>query len=203
NKIRQLSKGMRAKVSLSLATAHDPELLILDEPTSGLDPIVRREFLESMIDLAAAGKTVFLSSHQVAEVERVADHVALMRQGKLLLVDSLENLKRNTRQLNLQVTDAGVPAPDLGDRLIRSDRSNRQWRLMVRDLTTEQLAALESNEFIQNVQVIEPGLEEIFVAYIGGTWNGKLASENEGSDSLHPSELVAANGISDTEQELS
>ena len=66
--IKSLSKGMRAKVALSLAMAHDPELLVLDEPTSGLDPLVRREFLESMVDRAATGKTVFLSSHQTAEV---------------------------------------------------------------------------------------------------------------------------------------
>jgi ABC-2 type transport system ATP-binding protein len=61
-KIKQLSKGQRSKVALSLALAHDPELLILDEPTSGLDPIVRREFLESMINVAATGRTVFLSA---------------------------------------------------------------------------------------------------------------------------------------------
>ena len=73
---------MRAKVALSLALAHDPDLLILDEPTSGLDPLVRREFLESMVDRAAVGKTVFLSSHQITEVERVADHVAILHAGR-------------------------------------------------------------------------------------------------------------------------
>ena len=69
---------------LSLALAHQPELLILDEPTSGLDALVRREFLESMVDRAAQGQTVFLSSHQIVEVERVADIVAILRKGKLL-----------------------------------------------------------------------------------------------------------------------
>ena len=81
-KIKALSKGMRAKVSLALALAADPALLILDEPTSGLDVLVRREFLESMVDLAGAGRTVLLSSHQIGEVERVASHVALMHQGQ-------------------------------------------------------------------------------------------------------------------------
>ena len=74
-RIRNLSKGMRAKVALSIGMAHQPELLILDEPTSGLDPLVRREFLESMIDIAAEGRSVLLSSHQLAEVDRVADMV--------------------------------------------------------------------------------------------------------------------------------
>ena len=92
-KISQMSKGMRAKVALSLALAHQPQLLILDEPTSGLDTLVRREFLESMVDIAAAGRTVLLSSHQISEVERVADHVAILREGQLLSVDSLDTLK--------------------------------------------------------------------------------------------------------------
>ena len=71
---------MRAKVSLSLALASDPSLLILDEPTSGLDVLVRRDFLESMVDLAGTGRTVLLSSHQISEVERVASHVALLHR---------------------------------------------------------------------------------------------------------------------------
>ncbi len=92
-KIRDLSKGMRAKVALSLAMAFDPKLLILDEPTSGLDPLVRRTFLESMVDRAAAGQTVFLSSHQIQEVERVADYVAILHEGKLQVVSNLDDLK--------------------------------------------------------------------------------------------------------------
>ena len=93
-KIKSLSKGMRAKVSLCLALANDPELLILDEPTSGLDALVRREFLESMVRRAEAGKTVFLSSHQIAEVERVADTVAILKKGKLIVLEHLETLKK-------------------------------------------------------------------------------------------------------------
>ncbi|MEX0613049.1 MAG: ATP-binding cassette domain-containing protein, partial [Pirellulales bacterium] len=85
-KLSQLSKGMRAKVALSLAMAHRPELLLLDEPTSGLDTLVRREFLESMVDIAAEGRTVLLSSHQIGEVERVAEIVAIMHAGRLLAV---------------------------------------------------------------------------------------------------------------------
>ena len=104
-KIKSLSKGMRAKVSLSLALAHEPEVLVLDEPTSGLDTLVRREFLEGMVDIAAAGRTVLLSSHQIGEVERVADIVAIIRAGKLLLVDRLEDLKDQIRELNFTLTN--------------------------------------------------------------------------------------------------
>ena len=102
-KLKTLSKGTHAKVVLSLALAHQPELLILDEPTSGLDAMVRREFLESMVDRAAGGQTVFLSSHQIAEVERVADIVAILRKGKLLLVEPLDELKAQVRKADRDV----------------------------------------------------------------------------------------------------
>ena len=105
-KLSQMSKGMRAKVALSLAMAHQPELLILDEPTSGLDTMVRREFLESMVDVAAAGRTVLLSSHQIGEVERVADIVAIVHAGRVLLVERLEEIKRTTRQVTVTLEDA-------------------------------------------------------------------------------------------------
>src|SRR5947209_8203303 len=87
-RLRHLSKGQYAKVALALALAPDPELLILDEPTSGLDLLVRREFLARMVDLAGEGRTILISSHQIAEVERVASHVAFLANGELLLTRS-------------------------------------------------------------------------------------------------------------------
>jgi ABC-2 type transport system ATP-binding protein len=166
-KIRELSKGMRAKVALSLALAHDPELLILDEPTSGLDPMVRRDFLESMVDRAASGKTVFLSSHQIGEVERVADHVALMRAGKLLLVEPLQELKRKTLQLSLTVRDSGVPLPRFNGQLIASHLQGRQWSALVTDLSDAQISAVRANEFIDQCEIQHPSLEEILLGYLG------------------------------------
>src|SRR5262249_46873657 len=84
-KLKNLSKGGYAKVGLALALAVDPEVLILDEPTSGLDLLVRREFLGSMVSLAGRGRTILISSHQIAEVERVATHVAFLSRGRCLL----------------------------------------------------------------------------------------------------------------------
>src|SRR5436190_1899561 len=77
-----LSKGQYAKIGLALALAIEPEVLILDEPTSGLDLLVRREFLSSMVGLAGEGKTILICSHQVAEIERIASHVAFLHAGK-------------------------------------------------------------------------------------------------------------------------
>jgi ABC-2 type transport system ATP-binding protein len=165
-KIKSLSRGMRAKVSLSLAMAHDPELLILDEPTSGLDALVRREFLESMVDRTAAGKTVFLSSHQIVEVERVADIVAIIRGGRLVLIESLDQLKAQVRQLTVTLRD-GAPAPPEPQAEVLSRRcKSRQWQLLVRGMADEQIAALRNHQAVQAVEVCQPGLEEIFVAYM-------------------------------------
>ncbi len=92
--IRDLSKGNRQKVGLILALMHEPELLVLDEPTSGLDPLMQEEFALVLREAAAAGHTVFLSSHSLDEVQRVATSVALIRNGRLVVTDTIANLQR-------------------------------------------------------------------------------------------------------------
>src|SRR5436305_11781083 len=101
-RLKTLSKGGYAKVGLALALASEPEVLILDEPTSGLDLFTRREFLSSMVDLAGEGRTIFISSHGVAELERVASHAAFMAQGKLLLAGPLEQVRPRFVRLRLR-----------------------------------------------------------------------------------------------------
>ncbi len=171
-KISQMSKGMRAKVSLSLSLAHQPELLILDEPTSGLDTLVRREFLESMVDIAAAGRTVFLSSHQISEVERVADIVAIMREGKLLIVESLDTLKCQIHELTITMNGAHVPA--VPGHVISSRQRGRQWQLIVRSEQDLEISDLSAHPDVVAVESRTPSLEEIFVAYMQ---SGKLSKE--------------------------
>ncbi len=126
-KIKTLSKGMRSKVSLALCMGHEPELLVLDEPTSGLDPVVRREFLESMVDVAARGRTVLLSSHQIVEVERIADVIAIIRQGELLLVERLDKLKAEVREITLTLSNGSTMLPELGGVVISQHQRDRQW----------------------------------------------------------------------------
>src|SRR5262245_2665232 len=92
-RLSTLSKGQYAKVGLALALAIEPEVLILDEPTSGLDLLVRREFLSSMVRLAGEGRTILISSHQIAEVERVASHVAFLARGKVVLSAPMSDLR--------------------------------------------------------------------------------------------------------------
>lgn len=165
-KIKNLSKGTKAKVSLALALAHDPKVLILDEPTSGLDPLVRKEFLESMVDLAARDRTVLLSSHQIAEVERVADVVAILHEGKLVACEPLEELKTNVRELTVTLSEETMGLPSIQGRVIAQQRHGRQGRLLVRDLSPVSLEQLEMAAGVQTVESRAPSLEEIFVGYM-------------------------------------
>jgi ABC-2 type transport system ATP-binding protein len=168
-KIKALSKGMRSKVSLALCMGHEPELLVLDEPTSGLDPVVRREFLESMVDVAARGRTVLLSSHQIAEVERIADVIAILRQGELLLVERLDTLKAEVREVTLTLHNSATGLPDLGGTVISRHQRDRQWRVLLRGGADSQLATLRDEGHLAEFEVRQPTLEDIFVEVLKST----------------------------------
>jgi ABC-2 type transport system ATP-binding protein len=165
-KIKTLSRGMQAKVGLATAMAHQPDLLVLDEPTSGLDPIVRREFLQSMVDVAAEGRTVLLSSHQIAEVERVADRVAILRKGKLVAVERLEDLKQQTWQLTITLRNGSPTLPKVSGTIIHQEQQDRHYRLLVRDADEAQLSSVGAHESVGHVDVRRASLEEIFVGFM-------------------------------------
>ena len=100
-KIKDLSKGQKARAGLLIALAHRPELLVLDEPSSGLDPIVRRDILGAVIrTIADEGRTVLFSSHLLDEVEEVADHVTMIDHGRIVLSAPLDAIKESHRSLN-------------------------------------------------------------------------------------------------------
>lgn len=100
--LKQLSRGNHQKIGLITALAHDPELVLMDEPTSGLDPLMQEEFLRIVEELREAGKTVLLSSHNMAEVERACDRAAMIHEGKLLEITEIsELLARSPKQVHL------------------------------------------------------------------------------------------------------
>jgi ABC-2 type transport system ATP-binding protein len=105
-KIPDLSKGMRAKLMLLIAISHTAELLILDEPTDGMDPAVVEEILRELVALSAAeGTTIFFTSHQLAEVEQIADHIAVVDQGRTVLAGSLDDVKASYQRLQVVLED--------------------------------------------------------------------------------------------------
>src|SRR3569833_2220855 len=101
--LKELSKGQRARAGLLTALAYRPELLLLDEPSSGLDPVVRRDILSAVIrTIADEGRTVIFSSHLLTEVERVADHVTMIKKGRGRFSDELDNVKARHRKVTLR-----------------------------------------------------------------------------------------------------
>jgi ABC-2 type transport system ATP-binding protein len=110
--VRRLSRGNRQKLGLVQAFQHDPELVILDEPTSGLDPLVQDEFQRLLRDQVAAGRSVFLSSHSLDEVQHVADRVGIVREGRLVTLETVESLReRGLRRVTVTLgSDQGAEA---------------------------------------------------------------------------------------------
>ncbi len=164
-RLSTLSKGQYAKVGLALALAVEPEILILDEPTSGLDLLVRREFLSSMVGLAAQGRTIVISSHQIAEVERVASHVAFLAHGRLLLTAPLDEVRRRIVRLKVRCEAQPPDAAALGSVLQRNG-TGKQWQAVLQDPRSEALEALGQADGIHDFEVATLSLEEIYCALL-------------------------------------
>jgi ABC-2 type transport system ATP-binding protein len=112
-KVGKLSKGNRARLAWLLALSRSAELLILDEPSSGLDPAMTEAMLQMLVSMAASGEvTIFFSTHHIAEVEQIADHVCIIDQGRVVVEGALDDLKETYRRINL-VFDKEVPSPML------------------------------------------------------------------------------------------
>jgi len=111
-RFREYSKGNKQKVGLVCALQHQPELLILDEPTAGLDPLVQQVFNQILFEAKAAGRTVFLSSHIISEVERTCDRVAIIRDGQIVRLDTIEALREMAaHEVELRFAEPVDPAP--------------------------------------------------------------------------------------------
>jgi ABC-2 type transport system ATP-binding protein len=163
--IRSLSKGNRQKVGLIQALLHRPELLVLDEPTSGLDPLVQEQVLEILREAAAEGRTVFLSSHALSEVQRVADRVGLVREGRLELVEGVETLR--SRALGrVVVSFAQMPPAGVFDALPGVRETDRRGTVVAfaldgpADPLVKALAAFE----VVGLDSHEADLEDVFLA---------------------------------------
>jgi len=171
-KLKALSRGMQAKVGLVLALACRPDLLILDDPTSGLDAVVRREFLEAMIaNVQAEGGTVFFSTHLLHEMERIADEVAILHEGKLVVRSGLEKLKQETKRLRAVYPDS-VPEDLRIPGLVRLERNAHQALMTVTGFEASLRAELIRSG-AETVEVIDMSLEEIFVETVkGGATHG-------------------------------
>lgn len=166
-KIRRLSNGQRAQVSLALAVASDPELLILDDPTIGLDTVVRRDFLESLIQIIQRqGRTILFSSHILSDVERVADRIGILVDGVLRVDCPTEHFKQAVRKVVLEFA-AEPPAFPPCKGLVSSRAVGTDLELVLVDYSQEHQQLAESLQ-PRAIELVELNLEEAFIEYTRG-----------------------------------
>ena len=181
--VRTLSKGNKQKVALVQAFMHEPELLILDEPSSGLDPLLQQEFLALVQEVQNRGRTVFMSSHILAEVDQVADRVAVLRQGKLVAVESVADLRsRAGHPTEIHFAqpvpaDAFATLPGVGEMVL----DGTILRCVVTG-SADALIKAAARFTVERVTSYPPDLETLFLAYYGQTGpNGGTKSNRGGT----------------------
>ena len=165
--VGDLSTGNRQKIGLIQAFMHEPELLILDEPIAGLDPLVQQSFHGLLGEVAAEGRTVFLSSHTLSEVERVAGRVAILRRGRLVAVDSLENLREVAVQ-RLEIVFAGAAPAEAELRAlpgVRQVHLDGPHLLVALEGSADPLVKLLAAYEVRMIRSRDDDLEEIFLRY--------------------------------------
>ncbi|MTE16880.1 ATP-binding cassette domain-containing protein [Nocardia sp. CT2-14] len=168
-RIGSMSHGNRQKVGIVQAFMTDPDVLVLDEPTQGLDPLVQREFLTLLREARAAGRTVFLSSHVLSEVQAVADTVAILRHGRLVEIQSVAALTaQSLRRLELTFT-AEPPDPALLRAVggVRSVKSADHTMHVEVDGSTAELLKFVAPYGVADIVSHEPDLEDVFLTYYG------------------------------------
>ncbi len=164
-RVRAMSRGMRQKLGLILALAHRPRLLILDEPTASLDPLMQEKLYRRMGEAVAEGRTVFLSSHTLDEVERLCSRVVILREGKVVADDTLESLRaRARRMVTIQWRDAGAARQAPPPFLSILQHQPQAWRATLTGSTVE-LVRWSAGQAIEDLSIEQPDLTALFQAF--------------------------------------
>lgn len=167
-RIKTLSRGNRQKVGLISALMHQPELLIFDEPTSGLDPIIQAEFNKIILEHKAAGKTAFISSHALSEVQEICDQVAFIREGKLVAVEAVSELRaKSPKQVRVQGADAKLKQAIKALKGVHAQAGETSFNFTFTG-DINQLLKLLSKHQVVDVQIQEADLEAVFMKYYEG-----------------------------------
>jgi ABC-type multidrug transport system ATPase subunit len=180
-RFREYSKGNKQKVGLICALQHRPELLILDEPTSGLDPLVQQTFNELLFEGRRVGRTVFLSSHIISEVERTCDRVAIIREGRIVRLDTVEGVRSlAAHEVELRFA-APVPATPFAaiPGVTNLVEEGRALRMLVTGPIAPVVRLAGQHELVDFISR-EPSLEEVFLSeYVSGGSNDSTAAGTE------------------------
>ncbi|HEX5051892.1 MAG TPA: ABC transporter ATP-binding protein [Planctomycetota bacterium] len=172
HRIPRLSRGQRAQLSLVLAVASNPQLLVCDDPALGLDAVMRREFLDALIDLLAdTGVSVLLSSHFLGDVERIADRIGILHEGTLLVDALLDDIKH--RVLRCEWSPRNGAVPPSGPEVLRAAARRRGHQLTLLDASPGLLADLRSTGDLS--EPAAPTLEDLFLDLTGPERPGLLS----------------------------
>ncbi len=173
-RIGHFSKGMKAQLALCLALGNEPDLLLLDEPTTGLDPVARQVVLNTLVsEVAAKGSTVFFSSHILAEIEAIADRVAVLYDGRIVLSDELDHLREAQKTLRLTYAER-PPTEEIAvlrdlPGICRLEQEGRHVRLRVEGAVHTLIQTIEARPYaLRDVEVVTVSLEDILLEYMRG-----------------------------------
>ena len=162
-RLREYSTGMKRKLGLIQAFQSDPLLLILDEPTEGLDPLMQESFYKLLVDVKQRGRTVFMSSHVLSEVERVCDRIALIRKGELVLLSSMEELRKlAARQVRVFFAEDVPVIAVPGSEVIET--GPRSWTLKIEGPLAPLLRAIATLP-VRDMEIEEAKLEDVILKY--------------------------------------
>src|SRR6516164_1412048 len=164
--MKSYSKGMRQKIGIVLAFMCDPEVLILDEPSSGLDPLLQRVFNELLLEEQARGKTIFMSSHVMSDVEKVCQRVAVIRSGELVTVEEVEKLRERAGQrVTVEFGDTVIDEElEHIPGVINVTKNNRAYHLNVSGSMDPLIKAISRHEVLR-LEAEEAPLEEVFLKF--------------------------------------
>jgi ABC-2 type transport system ATP-binding protein len=167
-KVKHLSKGTLVKLSLALAVSHEPEVLILDEPMAGLDPLAREEFLDGVLrTICDRGQTVLFSTHSLDDVQRLADTVGMLYDGRLLVHRKIDELLATTKRIRATLATDSVP-DGLPEGTIWHRAQGREWLVTVGDFTPAAVQHIRAQKGVEHVEVLDVGLEELFKDFVRG-----------------------------------
>ncbi len=167
-KIKSLSRGNKQKVAIVLAVMHDPDILILDEPTLGLDPLMQQAFYTILLELKQRGKTVFLSSHILSEVERVCDRVGIVKDGQLIEVQAIESLRQNKIR-HMDVTfakEVKIEELSLLPQVLEVQKHDNVLRITLRGDIDAIIKELARHQVV-DLTFAQPSLEDFFLSFYG------------------------------------
>lgn len=167
-KLKKMSKGMKQKIGIVAAFMHDPGVLVLDEPTSGLDPLMQNRFIELILEEKERGKTILMSSHMFEEVERTCHRIAIIREGRIVTVDSVDAIKAKQHRRYVVTLGTEDEARRFAETGLTVERTEGTKVTVCVPSSLRDLIARMYEFDVVNLSAPTQSLEEIFLQYYGG-----------------------------------